>query len=83
MKRILWEVRWNATYLKGGCWLIYLAGVVTGVAKTKAGAVDLAASECKRQWEDMKILSELTIKKKNGQIQDKRTYGKDPRGTKG
>ncbi len=34
-------------------------------------------------WTDLRIRSELTIKDRHGDIQDKRTYGEDPRRTKG
>lgn len=34
-------------------------------------------------WHDHGIPSELTIKGKNGKIQDRRTYGEDPRRSKG
>lgn len=49
----------------------------------KGDTVDYAAEECRRLWELWGIRSELVIKDRKGRIQDTRTYGDDPRRTKG
>lgn len=48
----------------------------------KDRAVKAAAAECRRALERGE-LSELRIKGKSGRIQDARTYGADPRRSKG
>jgi hypothetical protein len=80
MKRVQWEVRYD----KGaGCWSIFRAGEWVDGWTKKCTAVRAAADTCRMLYGAEGELSELTIKKKNGQIQDKRTYGKDLRGTRG
>lgn len=49
----------------------------------KADLVWIAAQTLTSAWRDLGIRSELTIKRADGTIQDKRTFGADPRRTKG
>ena len=80
MARIRWEVRW-LTAPDG--WAIYRGRVWQGRSRLKRGAVAMAARFCRFCLTNSGELSELTIKRKDGTIQDKRTYGADPRSTKG
>lgn len=50
----------------------------------KRHIVDWAAHELAKAWHTLRVRSELTIFTKSGSaIQDRRTYGADPRRTKG
>jgi Zn-finger nucleic acid-binding protein len=84
MKRIRWEVRYDKSRQ---CWSIFRDREWTDGWSTKCRAVKYSAYCCRVNWTDRGELSELTIKNKNGQIgkgsSGRRTYGKDPRGTKG
>jgi hypothetical protein len=80
MKRLQYEIR------KGGKnWGLYLRGhrTVLWVDASKRELTLVAAHLLTNAWLDLRIPSELTIKRANGTIQDKRTYGNDPRRTKG
>lgn len=50
---------------------------------TKALAVGAAAMRCRARWKGCGELWELMIHNKDGSFQDPRTYGRDPRRTKG
>lgn len=54
-----------------------------GGRDTKAEAVREAVELCRSELRRNGIRSELRIKGKDGKIQDCRTYGEDPRRTKG
>lgn len=71
-----WEVRPN-----GKLWVV-TNGNSTLTVRYKATAVTTAVRGCRRMLKDG-IYSELTIKRRDGTIQDKRTYGRDPRRTEG
>jgi hypothetical protein len=49
----------------------------------KLSLVTWAAIELDELWDKFRVRSELTIKTKAGEIQDKRTYGDDPARSKG
>lgn len=87
MARIRWEVRpaGGPKICEGytGGWVIARGDTVLERWHRKARAVEQAASRCRAEWEASGQLSELTIKRRDGTIQDKRTYGRDPRSTKG
>ena len=79
MRRIRWTISphkrsgvWYAT--SGGKRLRYL---------TQAEAISATAKHCRQRWKEYKEPHELIIKGRNGRIRDNRTYGNDPRGTKG
>lgn len=80
MKRVRWEV---APSRIGFGWQVTRNGDPVQWTIRKGPAVSLAASLCAAEWKDYKIRSELYIKGRNGQIEDARTYGEDPRKTKG
>lgn len=80
MKRIRWTISphkrsagWCAS-VKGGARLYYT---------TQAAAIKATAKHCRQRWKEYKEPHELIIKGRNGRIRDNRTYGNDPRGTKG
>lgn len=50
---------------------------------SKRPLVEWAATELNALWDLLRVRSELTIKDKAGDIQDKRTYGEDPVRSKG
>jgi hypothetical protein len=80
MKRVRWEVRYDKRVF---CWRVFRQKESVAAWSLKANAIHATSQVCRERLRAFGELSELTIKKKNGQIQDKRTYGKDPRGTKG
>ena len=79
MKRIRWEVRFSR---KDGYWSIWRERALFDTFRFKAYAVKRAAEHCRTYYYGGE-LSELTIKRRDGTIQDKRTYGADPRRTRG
>ena len=81
-KRIRWEVRWDRKIGEWGIWC-YPIGNLDRYHRLKRNAVKSAAKSCRECLAEFGELSELTIKRKDGTIQDKRTYGKDPRRTRG
>ena len=80
MKRIRWEVRYRKS---DGAWLVYAGKEWLFLFPLKVLAVRRAAEQCRWNWANGGELSELTIKRRDGTIQDKRTYGADPRRTPG
>jgi len=72
---------------ESGAWCFVNAdtqpGKVVKVLACKRDAVWWAAQDLSYAWEQMHIRSELTIKRADGTIQDKRTFGEDPRRTRG
>lgn len=80
-KRVRCEVRYSRSEKS---WLfINSNGEVIYDLFTKKSAIKRAALVCRKSHVEFGELIELTIKRKNGTIQDKRTYGRDPRKTKG
>lgn len=80
-KREVWSVRWD----KSSRWwhvVDHLRNVIYSY-RVKAVAVSTAASECRGVWEGGGNLAQLRVFNKNGRIAFERTYGKDPRRTKG
>lgn len=67
----------------GGWAFVCSDGTVTHTEKQKRWLVQVVGWELTRAWEGLRLRSELTIKRRDGSIQDKRTYGDDPRRTKG
>lgn len=65
-----------------GGWSVTRDRIVTGTFPTKHKAV-LYAAATGRKLKKSGQLAELAIKGLDGRIQDKRTYGKDPRGIPG
>lgn len=49
----------------------------------KSDTIWLASHYLRSAWSNLRIRSELTIKRRDGSIQDKRTFGDDPGETKG
>lgn len=80
--RLRYEIRFEV-----GAWMLFgpddLSGDSICDRAYKADLVWLAASLLTNAWEDIGVRSELTIKRRDGSIQDKRTYGADPRRTRG
>ena len=75
------RVSYHITYSKEGkCWKIILAGEdkVISLRKTKKMAIE----EAKKLAGNFKK-SQIVIHKMDGKIQEERTFGQDPRSTKG
>lgn len=51
--------------------------------QTQAAAIDHAVCLARHRLAETGRVSELRIKGRDGKIRDSRTYGRDPRGTKG
>jgi hypothetical protein len=80
MKRTRYEVSYHKRERK---WQTKNNGTVIDYSLTKAEAVRYAADAGRQGWERYSVTSELIIKRKDGTIQDKRTYGHDPERIKG
>jgi hypothetical protein len=63
---------------KDGGWMLNLGGGQERSFSTKTEAVRIGAAEGRTNGH-----AQLIIKGRNGRIQDERTYGADPRKTKG
>jgi hypothetical protein len=76
------QIQVGPTPGKAPGWDVKQDGVPIGHHQTKAPAVDQGAATGNAiQRRGGK--AEMTIKKEDGKIQDKRTYGDDPKQTKG
>lgn len=64
-------------------WGLYAEGLLSAVFTSKADAVETAAGLLRQAWRYLYVRSELVIKARDGRIIDTRTYGEDPRRTKG
>lgn len=67
----------------GDRWKFTVDGKIRATHRNKADAVQDAKTVANAEWETNGTLGELKIKGRNGLIQDSRTYGADPVGTKG
>ena len=79
MKRLRFEVRRTDDGAGG----FYAGKESVGSRAYKSDIVWLAAFNLTSAWENLRIRSELVIKSRDGRIQDTRTYGDDPRRTRG
>ncbi len=78
MKRVKWTIAYDK---KVRAWR---AGPQVGwYRRNKRALINVISEHLRDRWKLYGELSELIIKKKDGRIQDRRTYGKDPRKTKG
>lgn len=64
-------------------WELTRDGMRLALYSTQKDGIEAARRIARYRLAEMKKLAELTIKRPNGVIRDKRTYGKDPRETKG
>lgn len=84
MKRIRWSVKWDA---KKGRWQVRQGTELKFDLRAKSLAIQGAAAECNIRHRASGECSELFIYNKNGRIgtgsSGRRTYGKDPKGSKG
>lgn len=74
------EIRKNTDL---GLWTATLGGVLIDASENKAELVKRQALWRSHDFKHCGQRSELFIKGANGKIQDKRTYGDDPRSIKG
>jgi hypothetical protein len=78
------RVQWEVLPIRGLVgWRVTRNGLDQCTFFFKYRAVNFAVRECQAQLEWNDTRSELTIKGRNGRIQDKRTYGADPRRIRG
>lgn len=78
--RLVYEIRFEK-----GFWYLFAPDneiVATGMGDKKE-TIRSASERLCGIWFSMRVRSELVIKTKAGTIQDKRTYGLDPRKSKG
>lgn len=66
-----------------GQWVTTTERREVGRHATQAAAVTDATALCTTSWKHLQLTSELVIKARNGRIRDTRTYGRDPRRTRG
>lgn len=83
-KRDRYILRWA---LKGegegrGWNLVHPTGIIFIIGGSKKFAIRKAARMCRANWPDGN-LAQLVVKTKRGTISFERTYGKDPKRTKG
>ncbi|GMV18586.1 MAG: hypothetical protein AMXMBFR56_68100 [Polyangiaceae bacterium] len=79
MPRLVYEIRFE-----DGVWSLFAPdGEALSWRGRKGDVVTMAALYLESAWEDLRIRSELVIKTRGGEIQDKRTYGEDPKRSKG
>lgn len=64
-------------------WKLTRNGDVLGYYRTQADAVRTGVTLCKDRLAKHGQTAELRIKGCDGKVRDSRTYGRDPRGTKG
>jgi len=82
-RKLLHRYRYEVRKLSGGAWgLCDQAGPVQ-CRETKRAMVTVASGLLTQLYYDLKVRSELVIKRADGSIQDTRTYGEDPRRTRG
>jgi hypothetical protein len=82
-KRIIFRVQWNRS---NGLWHILRDGELvdlTGTRPVKRDAIQRAAEYCRDMLESEGTPSQLVVHSKNGRICFERTYGNDPRRSKG
>lgn len=80
MKRIRWTISLDK---RNGVWYAATKGGARLQYTSQAAAIKATAKHCRLRWKVYKEPHELIIKGRNGRIRDNRTYGNDPRGTKG
>lgn len=84
MKRKPPRLRYEIRLGDDGWWGFYAPDrCLASGFRLKATAVAWASGELENAWNYLDVRSELTIKRRDGSIQDKRTYGADPRRTRG
>ena len=66
-----------------GGWELVRDGMRIAMYSTQTDGIEAARRVCRYRLTEFGKLAELTIKRPNGVIRDKRTYGKDPRGIEG
>ena len=64
-------------------WKVTRNGDVLGYYDTQHDAVRTAMTLCNDRWARHRQTAELRIKGRDGKVRYSRTYGRDPRGTKG
>lgn len=81
-RRVNWWVRYN---WKRRAWSIYEGRYLRGnmLYRRKAEAVKVAAFNCRERLKWHYQRSELMVLDRRGIIVERRTYGKDPRRSKG
>lgn len=78
------RLRYEIRRMTEGWWAFIGPGpTVLQTVGRKSDLVWQAAQELAQAWDTLCVRSELVIKRADGTIQDCRTYGDDPRGTKG
>lgn len=75
--------RWYTISFTNDGWVCTERGDLIAQDTNKAPLVKLMTARLHREWREEAKSSELTIKGKNGRIQDRRPYGLDPRRSKG
>lgn len=66
-----------------GPWRVKLNGEVVSYEPTQRSAIEYGVLLARGRWEERRIRAEVIIKGTNGRVRDNRTYGFDPRRTKG
>lgn len=64
-------------------WTLTRNGKRIACEDTQADAVKAGVSMARARWRDQGQTAELQIRRRDGTIRDSRTYGKDPRRTRG
>lgn len=64
-------------------WTVSRDGERLATRPTQAEAIEFATTTARCAWRTRQQLGQVRIKGRNGKIRDERTYGADPRDTKG
>lgn len=79
------RLRYEIRKQKDGTWGFFAKGEKQALdySFNKGIIVKEAAHQLQEAWDRLRVRSELSIKSVAGRIRDKRTYGDDPRKTRG
>jgi len=79
-KRVVFRVRW---ILQPKSWEVHRDGEMVKTLQRKSSAIHDGARLARDTYESEGTPTQLVIHGKNGKIQSERTYGNDPRRSKG
>ena len=77
---VRWRLKSEDDWLR---WVVVLPSGGMVRVNDKESAIQWAALDCRRAWEEHGLLGQLVVKTKRGTISFERTYGRDPRRYKG
>lgn len=79
MKRIVYRVQWAKTMQE---WIVVRSKIIVCGHARQAAAIECAVTEARDDWQN-RYPAQVVLHGKNGRIRWERTYGRDPRRSKG